>query len=108
MKDRITALCAKKGVSAKVAEDEMGIAKGYISKLTSSNPNLRTVEKMAEYFGVSPQYIAGWDKPSVNDAEFIADVMFDKELMSFIKKIADMDSDKKKIIFDYIDFINSK
>lgn len=39
------------------AESEMGLAKGYISKLGNSNPNQKTLQKMSEYFGVSVEYL---------------------------------------------------
>lgn len=39
------------------AEKEIGLAKGYISKLEKSNPNMTTLQKMAEYFDVSVEYL---------------------------------------------------
>ena len=39
------------------AEKEIGLAKGYISKLGKSNPNMTTLQKMADYFGVSVEYL---------------------------------------------------
>ena len=57
MKERVKALCKKKGVSKNTAEKEIGLAKGYISKLGKSNPNMTTLQKMADYFGVSVEYL---------------------------------------------------
>lgn len=57
MKERVKQLCKEKGVSMNVAESEMGLAKGYISKLGNSNPNQKTLQKMSEYFGVSVEYL---------------------------------------------------
>lgn len=57
MKERVKALCKKKGVSMNTAEKEIGLAKGYISKLGKSNPNMTTLQKMADYFGVSVEYL---------------------------------------------------
>ena len=54
MKERVKALCKKKGVSMNTAEKEIGLAKGYISKL---DPNMTTLQKMADYFGVSVEYL---------------------------------------------------
>ena len=57
MKERVKQLCKEKGVSMNAAESEMGLAKGYISKLGNSNPNQKTLQKMSEYFGVSVEYL---------------------------------------------------
>ena len=57
MKERVKLLCKKKGVSMNTAEKEIGLAKGYISKLEKSNPNMTTLQKMAEYFDVSVEYL---------------------------------------------------
>lgn len=57
MKERVKQLCKEKGVSMNAAESEMGLAKGYISKLGNSNPNQKTLQKMSDYFGVSVEYL---------------------------------------------------
>ena len=57
MKERVKLLCKKKGVSMNTAEKEIGLAKGYISKLEKSNPNMTTLQKMAEYFDESVEYL---------------------------------------------------
>lgn len=57
MKERVKELCKMKGVSMNTAEKEIGVAKGYISKLGKSNPNMTTLQKIADYFGVSIDYL---------------------------------------------------
>ena len=57
MKNRIKELCKKKGVSMAQAEQDLGVAKGYLSKMEGSNPNASKLQKMAEYFNVTPGYI---------------------------------------------------
>lgn len=57
MKERVKELCKAKGVSMNTAEKEIGVAKGYISKLGKSNPNMETLRKIADYFGVSIDYL---------------------------------------------------
>lgn len=69
MKDRIKALCKKKGVSMNTAEKEIGLAKGYISKLDKSNPNMTTLQKMADYFDVSVEYLMAGKENESNDSE---------------------------------------
>lgn len=57
MKERVKKLCKEKNVSMNQAETEIGLAKGYISKLNNSNPNTKTLKKMANYFNVSVEYL---------------------------------------------------
>ena len=57
MKERVKQLCKEKGISMNAAESEMGLAKGYISKLDNSNPNQKTLQKMSDYFGVSVEFL---------------------------------------------------
>ena len=57
MKERVKDLCKQKGISMNFAEMEIGLAKGYISKLDKSNPNAKTLQKIADYFGVSVEFL---------------------------------------------------
>lgn len=57
MKERVKKLCRDKKVSMNQAETEIGLAKGYISKLNNSNPNTKTLQKIASYFNVSVEYL---------------------------------------------------
>lgn len=50
MKERVKQLCKEKGVSMNAAESEMGLAKGYISKLGNSNPNQKNSPKDVRVF----------------------------------------------------------
>lgn len=69
MKERIKELCKLKKVSMNTAESEMGLAKGYLSKLGKSNPNARTLQKMSDYFGVSVKFIlTGKEESTDKDA----------------------------------------
>lgn len=58
MKDRIKELCKQKGVRASQVETELNLSKGYISKLDKSNPNLSKLKLLADYFGVTVEYLA--------------------------------------------------
>ena len=57
MKERVKQLCKEKGVSMNTAETEIGLAKGYISKLGKSNPNAKTLQKIADYFGITVEFL---------------------------------------------------
>ena len=73
MKDLIKQLCKSKGVSMNTAESEMGLAKGYISKLDKSNPNAKTLQKIAAYFGVSVEYLMSNGKDENGEKYYLND-----------------------------------
>lgn len=107
MKERVKMLCKQKGVSMNVAEVEMGIAKGYISKLNTSNPNMNTLNKIANYFGVSTEYLMTGKEPS--DAKFsvemallLAKINDDIELSKALLLYFELPENKKKHIIDTI------
>ncbi len=57
MKERIKKLCKDNGISLNKLEDTLGFGKGYLSKLNSSSPNVSNIKKIADYFGVSVDWI---------------------------------------------------
>lgn len=91
MKERIKELCNLKRVSMNTAEAEMGLAKGYLSKLGKSNPNAKTLQKMADYFNVSVRFILTGEEESR-----------DKDAMLSLKDehdiAKDMESIRQKLI----------
>ncbi len=73
MKDRIKALCKENGVTAQKLEQDCGFANGYISKLDKSTPNGSKLKAIAEYFGVSVDYIVGNDEDNDDLSEYLKD-----------------------------------
>ncbi|MCR1918043.1 helix-turn-helix domain-containing protein [Frisingicoccus caecimuris] len=57
LKERIKELCKEKNISMNKLEETLGFGKGYISKLGTSNPNTSKLQKIADYFGVSLDYL---------------------------------------------------
>ena len=57
LKDNIKNLCKEKGVSMNKLETDLEFGKGYISKLDKSVPNSAKLQKIADYFGVSVDYL---------------------------------------------------
>lgn len=57
IKDRVRMLCDTNNISFNKLEDELGFGKGYISKLGSSGPNSNKLEKIANYFGVTMDFL---------------------------------------------------
>lgn len=65
LRNRIKDLCAKQGISMNKLEDTLNFGKGYLSKLDNSTPNIAKLRKIADYFGVSLDYLMGLSKTMV-------------------------------------------
>ena len=59
MSDRIALLCKQKGISTTRLCEILGFSYGYIHKWDKSSPSVDKIIKVADYFGVSVEYILG-------------------------------------------------
>lgn len=59
--DRIRALANQRDMSLPQLEVELGLGNGTISKWRSSSPNTDKLQKIADYFNVSMDYLLGRD-----------------------------------------------
>ena len=57
--NQITQQCVKKGITIAKLERETGISNGTIGKWGRSSPTVEKLEKVADYFGVSLDYLVG-------------------------------------------------
>ena len=73
VKERIQFLCRKNGITSKSLEEHLGFGKGYISKIDKSAPNLSKIKPIADYFGVTVDYLmTGKDEPKQKAPELNA------------------------------------
>ena len=66
LKELIKELCKKKKVTLSSVEDELGFARGYLSKLDKSTPNTFKIKQIANYFGVTVDYLMTGKEPEPN------------------------------------------
>lgn len=70
LKNRVKELCASRNISMNQLEQDLSFGKGYISKLGSSSPNTAKLQKIADYFDVTLDYLLkGEDKDGLNDRD---------------------------------------
>lgn len=111
MKERIKNLCDSKGISMNKLEEILGFGKGYISKLGTTTPNTTKIKLIADYFGVSVDYIiTGEDSnPEApyylnDDAMEMAQFMFEnpeyKVLFDASRKVSKDDINVVKTLLD--------
>ena len=61
MLERIKGLCNRKGISIRQLERETGLADRTIGRWDTNMPSIDRVKKVAEYFGVTVDYLLGSD-----------------------------------------------
>lgn len=111
MKERVKELCKIKGISMNLAEIEIGLAKGYISKLDKINPNTKTLQKIADYFGVSLEYLTtgkdnDFDKYGAESAHLVAKIRNDAGLTQALEKYFELSDKKKKHVIELISLLS--
>lgn len=67
LKERINGLLKERKMSARSLETELGLGGGYISKMDKSEPSAKTVRRIADYFGVSTDYLLYGDENIATD-----------------------------------------
>ena len=81
--DRIKELCKKQGLSLNSLEEKLGFSSNYIYSMKRGNPKTENLQKIADYFNVSTDYLLGrTDNPKIAD---------DKEQFYFEGKEVDVE-----------------
>lgn len=108
--ERIENLRKSQKISQGKLEAELGFSNGSISKWKKSMPTPDRLQKLAEYFGVTLEYLmTGEDNRfSVDSAKLNARIALDTNLQDHIGKLEDLDNEDKKSVYDMIDFLYNK
>lgn len=88
--DIYATLCEEKGISTSKAAIEMGISKGTVSvwKNKGTSPRMAQLEKIADYFHVSTDYLLGKTAQKENPAlEKSEDIDIAQELEEMMNKL---------------------
>lgn len=80
---KIMQLCEMKGISPNAAYVESGVGKNFKSNCSKSNPSIGKITMLANYFGVSVDYILGntdsFDAPAPSQSPIIGHFITEKE-----------------------------
>lgn len=72
IKERIQLLCKQNNITVYRLEEELGLGKSSIVKWDKSSPKAENLQKVADYFGVSVDYLLGRPElASTNKEEYI-------------------------------------
>lgn len=66
--DNIKQLCNQHGISIPELEQSVGLGNGLIYRWKTSSPNLSSIQKVANYFGVTVSYLLH-DNPTQNNTK---------------------------------------
>lgn len=73
--EKIKELAKQKKVSIRQVEEKLGIANGTIRRWGKTNPSVKTVKSVADYFNVSVDYLLGRDEAKpINEPIDLAEV----------------------------------
>ena len=102
--DLFSQLCDQKGVSCKKAVTEAGLSHSLAAKWkkTGATPSGATLQKLADYFGVSTDYLLGGEEIKKEASE---EAPVDGELA---QAIAGMSEAEQQQVLQYIRFLKSQ
>lgn len=102
------------GLTQQELADKVGYkTKGSIQKLENTRDMpIKKLKPIAEALDIDVKVLLGWDEeekaePSIENAAILADLMHDARLLDHVKKIIDLDENKKETLYNYIDFLSS-
>ena len=103
--ERIKELATIKGKTIKAVERDLGLAEGHIKKWKIFTPNSKTLVAVADYFGVSVDYLLG--REPIED-EDINRMLSDPEYRALFKKTARMNREDLEFVKRLIESIKTE
>ena len=67
--ERISELAKKQGISVPQLSENLGLSRNAIYQWKTSSPKADTLQKVADYFGVSTDYLLGRETPATNEPD---------------------------------------
>ncbi|HFU3726095.1 TPA: helix-turn-helix domain-containing protein [Streptococcus suis] len=93
--EKIKELCKKQRISLNQLEDKLGFSQNYIYSMKKGNPKVENLQKIADYFNVSTDYLLGrTDNPRIATDNQFPEIDFKEmaaESMSYDGKPFDED-----------------
>lgn len=86
VKDRVTALCTKNGITAAEVEKKLNLGNGSIDKWKKSKPRASTAAQIAEFFNVSIEYILFGEEPASTSKLVLTDSL-EIDVIEMLRKL---------------------
>lgn len=94
---KIKELCQKKGITVARLELDIGVSRGAVYKWGKHSPSLDIVQKVADYFDVSVDYLLGRERPASSSFVFSPD---EKSLILLFRELNDEGQEKARSYID--------
>ena len=91
--DKIKGLCDENNVSIAELERNLGFGNGAIRRWSNGNPSINSLNKVADYFGVSIQYFVE------------SDIQLSKEALDLAKEYQKLSDKQKDLVKCYLSVI---
>lgn len=108
--ETIKKLCKDNGVTVTGLEKELGISRGSLCKINTNKPSMEKVQKIADFFSVSVEYLMGTEEkeePPIyytnEETAKLAQEMFeDEDMRSLFHMKRDMPPERFKAHMEFI------
>ena len=94
LKERIKTLCKEKGITVNKLEKTLGFGTGYVAKLHNSVPNTAKIQLIADFFGVSVDFLMTGEKPEIPG--------FEPEHLELIELYSKLNKEQKAAIINML------
>ena len=119
--DRIKKLCEEKKISIMQLELELGFSNGSISKWKKSSPKVSNLEKVAQYFSVSIDFLLGKSTTKMHlsqsptgyysdpeTAEMAEKLRIDPDMKVLFSAAKDLTPEEMQQAADYVNYLKMK
>ena len=94
--DRIKILCKEKKLSVNKLEEKLGFSKGSLCKIDANNPSVEKMQKLADFFGVTVEYLS----TGVESTEQEKNTIKDKDLIVLYRKLEQVPDDERQMMIE--------
>ena len=105
--ERIKTECNRHGKAVSWVEKDLGLANGYIHNLIvrGSSPSADRLQKMADYFGCTPEYLLGVEDVKYSAAQIADRVSRSEKLLELFERTHDASDETIKVLLAVLDVI---
>ena len=94
--DRIKLLCKEKKISVNKLEEKLEFSKGSLCKIDDNKPSIEKMQKLADFFGVTVEYLSTGEKNTEQEKNTITD----NGLIVLYRKLEKVPDDEREMMIE--------